>query len=100
PEPRPHRGAARPALHRVPVRPGPRSVGVVSEAEAVAVAPLSPGDGEGWRERESYVRRAPGASFFHLPGWRRVVENTFGHRSRYLAARRGGELVGVLPLFE
>jgi FemAB-related protein (PEP-CTERM system-associated) len=72
----------------------------VIEAQAAVVAPLSPGDGDGWREWEAYVRRAPGASFFHLPGWRRVVSNTFGHRSSYLAARRGGELVGVLPLFE
>jgi FemAB-related protein (PEP-CTERM system-associated) len=72
----------------------------VIETASAVVAPLAPGDGDGWREWESYVRRAPGASFFHLPGWRRVVENTFGHRSRYLAARRGGELVGVLPLFE
>jgi len=68
--------------------------------EAVRVAPLDSGDEAAWREWEAYVRRAPEASFFHLPGWRRVVENTFRHRSHYLAARRGGDLVGVLPLFE
>jgi FemAB-related protein (PEP-CTERM system-associated) len=66
---------------------------------AVRVAPLAAGDARGWQEWEIYVRQAPGASFFHLPGWRRAVENTFGHRSHYLAARRGEELVGVLPLF-
>jgi FemAB-related protein (PEP-CTERM system-associated) len=62
----------------------------------VRVARLAPGEEQEW---EAHVRRAPGATFFHLPGWRRVVENTFGHRSCYLAARRGADIVGVLPLF-
>ena len=29
--------------------------------------------------------------------WRRVMENAFGHQTVYLAARRGDEVVGVLP---
>ena len=51
-------------------------------------------------EWDAFVRRAPDATFFHLMGWRRVVERSFGHRARYLAARRDGRLAGVLPLFE
>jgi FemAB-related protein (PEP-CTERM system-associated) len=64
---------------------------------AVRVARLATGEEKAW---EAYVRRAPGATFFHLPGWRRVVERTFGHRALYLMARRGEEITGVLPLFE
>jgi len=64
---------------------------------AVRVEPLVP---QGEPEWEAYVRRSPESTFFHLPGWRRVVESTFGHRSHYLTARRDGDLVGVLPLFE
>jgi FemAB-related protein (PEP-CTERM system-associated) len=65
----------------------------------VRVARLAPGEPREWTAWEAYVRRACGATFFHLPGWRRVVENTFGHRALYLVARRGEEITGVLPLF-
>jgi FemAB-related protein (PEP-CTERM system-associated) len=61
----------------------------------VTVAHLDAGGGEEW---DAYVRRAPGATFFHLAGWREIVEGACGHRAHYLAARRGGRIVGVLPL--
>ena len=35
---------------------------------------------------DEYVRRTPGASFYHLYDWRRINEGEFGHRSFYLAA--------------
>lgn len=44
------------------------------------------------------MRQAPAATFFHLSGWKRVIERAFGHRTFYLLARRGGEVCGVLPL--
>jgi len=50
--------------------------------------------------RDAFVRGAAGASFFHLAGWRRVVERVMRHRGRDLLAFRGDELVGVLPLME
>jgi len=50
------------------------------------------------REWDDFVRAAPEGTFFHLAGWKRVVEKTFGHRTFYLAARRGNAIVGVLPL--
>jgi FemAB-related protein (PEP-CTERM system-associated) len=77
----------------------PRPVAAPVATEAVRVELLGPVGTRGEAEWEAYVRRAPGATFFHLPGWRRVVETTFGHRSLYLTARRGEELVGGLPLF-
>jgi FemAB-related protein (PEP-CTERM system-associated) len=48
--------------------------------------------------RDRLALACPGASFFHLSGWRRAVERVFGHESRDLVALRGEELVGVLPL--
>jgi len=51
-------------------------------------------------EWDHYVRATPGGTFFHLIGWKEVLEQTFGFRAHYLAARRAGDLVGVLPLFE
>ncbi len=48
---------------------------------------------------DEFVRRQPGWTHFHLWGWRRVLEDTFGHPGAYLAARpESGEIAGVLPL--
>ena len=44
----------------------------------------------GWEPAwDDYVRAAPRGTAFHLLGWKRVVERTFGHRAVYLLARRG-----------
>ena len=45
-------------------------------------------------------RGSAGGTFFHLIGWKEVLERTFALRSHYLVARRGDAIVGVLPLFE
>jgi serine/alanine adding enzyme len=51
---------------------------------------------EDWGE---VLAGSEGASFCHLPGWRRVMEEVMGHEYIFLAARSGtGELVGGLPL--
>lgn len=50
------------------------------------------------RDWDEYVRAAPRGTFFHLAGWRRVIERAFGHATYYLAARQDGRIVGVLPL--
>ena len=47
---------------------------------------------------EAFVERSPQACFSHRIGWRELIERCFGHRTHYLMAERGGELVGVLPL--
>ena len=64
-------------------------------AGAIEVEELQPG-GEGAWDR--FVTASPSATFFHLTGWKTVVERTLGRRSLYLAARRGGEITGVLPI--
>lgn len=48
---------------------------------------------------DAYVRSRPGATFFHLAGWQRVVARTFGYQGRHLMALGAGGVTGVLPLF-
>jgi FemAB-related protein (PEP-CTERM system-associated) len=56
---------------------------------------LLPPDTTAW---DHYVRAHPHATFFHLAGWRRVIEQAFRHRTHYLVAEQDGAIAGVLPL--
>ena len=48
---------------------------------------------------DRFVRRQSGWTHAHLWGWRRVIRQTFGHETAYLAAKSDdGALTGVLPL--
>jgi FemAB-related protein (PEP-CTERM system-associated) len=49
---------------------------------------------------DAYVHAHSAGTFFHLAGWRTVVEQTFNHRTYQLEVRRDGALVGVAPLVE
>lgn len=67
---------------------------------ACEVCTVETPDGYAW---DRYARSHPRSSHAHLYGWRRVIAETYGHRSVYLAARqRGGarSLVGILPLVQ
>ena len=59
--------------------------------------PLEANDCARW---DAYVNAHPDATFFHRAGWKRVIEDAFGHRTHFLLAERDGEIVGVLPLAE
>jgi FemAB-related protein (PEP-CTERM system-associated) len=48
----------------------------------------------------SFVQGHPGASFFHLIGWKRIIEKTFGHKAHYFYCERDGHITGVAPIFE
>jgi FemAB-related protein (PEP-CTERM system-associated) len=61
-------------------------------APAAVSTDVSAGD---WNR---YLEGHPDATVDHLWHWRQVFEEVFGHRSAYLAARRGSQIVGVLPL--
>ena len=61
----------------------------------VTVTVLQPHQEAAW---DAFVRSSPEGTFFHLSGWRRVIEKAFGHRTFYLVAWRDGEIRGVLPL--
>jgi FemAB-related protein (PEP-CTERM system-associated) len=69
----------------------------VATARNVIVREAGEADRAAW---ESFVARCPEATFFHRYGWREVLESVFRHRTFFLLAERGGELVGVLPLAE
>lgn len=64
---------------------------------ALAVRAFDPGDAAHW---DGFVDACAEATFFHRIGWRRVIEEVFGHRTHYLIAARGQRIVGVLPLAE
>jgi FemAB-related protein (PEP-CTERM system-associated) len=61
-------------------------------------APISVTDRIGEAEWDAFVTSHPDATGYHLWAWRRVFEQAFGHETCYLAARRGSEVAGVLPL--
>jgi FemAB-related protein (PEP-CTERM system-associated) len=67
---------------------------LVSPPELVLRAGLASEDAR----RDAYVRAHARGTFFHLSGWRRVVERVHGHDSLDLCAWRGERMVGVLPL--
>lgn len=47
---------------------------------------------------DRFVESRPEATFFHLSGWKTVIEESFSHRCHYLLARRGDAIEGILPL--
>jgi FemAB-related protein (PEP-CTERM system-associated) len=47
---------------------------------------------------DAFVQTNPEATFFHRSGWKRVIEDAFGHSAWFLYAERDGQLEGVLPL--
>jgi len=53
---------------------------------AVSVRPFRPGDEHRW---DQFVCAHLSGTFFHLSGWKRVIERAFGHRTYYLIAERG-----------
>ena len=69
---------------------------------------LQHSDHQAW---DDYVLNHPQGTFFHLTGWKRVIEKSFGHRSFYLIAERDSSqalqdrpkvsktITGILPLF-
>jgi FemAB-related protein (PEP-CTERM system-associated) len=64
---------------------------------SLRVRDFAPEDAARW---EAFVARCGEATFFHRIGWKEVLERCFRHRTRYLLAERGAEIVGVLPLAE
>jgi FemAB-related protein (PEP-CTERM system-associated) len=62
-------------------------------------APVEVAEARGDRlEWNAFVEGSPGGSTFHRWEWRDVYRDCYGHEAPYLEARRGGVLVGVLPL--
>jgi FemAB-related protein (PEP-CTERM system-associated) len=68
---------------------------LVGSQATIAVRSFQAGDERQW---DDFVLAHPGGTFFHLSGWRRVIERAFRHPTYYLVAERGGSIAGVLPL--
>jgi len=62
---------------------------------SLTIRELDPPREQAW---DRYVVAMPEGTFFHLAGWRRVIERAFRHPAHYLLAERDGAITGVLPL--
>lgn len=60
-----------------------------------AVTELARGDEARW---DDFVRASAIGTFYHLSGWRGIIENQLHHRTYYLACEADGVLQAVLPL--
>lgn len=49
-------------------------------------------------EWNAFVRAHDGGTAFHLTHWAQAINDAYGYATPYLRARRGQEIVGVLPL--
>ena len=67
----------------------------VDVASQVRLWTLGNGDRERW---DAFVASCPEATFFHLTGWKNVLENVLGHPTFYLYAESDSGIEGVLPL--
>ena len=47
----------------------------------------------------TFVQSHPDATLYHTTVWRDFIADVFGHTPRYLVARDGDRIAGVLPLF-
>lgn len=61
----------------------------------LSVVEHSENDCRSWDE---YVHTSSNASAFHLWGWKRIFEKTYGLKASYLSVQNDGQIVGVLPL--
>lgn len=55
---------------------------------------------EALQQWDSFVDDCPTGTFFHLSGWKTVIENVYQHKCHYIFASLGNEIVAVLPLVE
>ncbi len=74
---------------------------MIAEAEKLAdakvqVRPYQDAMQSAW---DNYVRQHPAGTLFHLTGWKRVIEKSFGFQPRYLAVEDETGIRGILPLF-
>lgn len=49
---------------------------------------------------DDFVRACPDATFFHLSGWQKVIEASFGIKTWFYYVQQDGQIQGVLPLAE
>ena len=47
---------------------------------------------------DEYAIKHSEGTFFHLSGWQQIIEEAYGHETYYLFARKGDQILGILPL--
>ncbi len=65
-----------------------------------AVYTIEPVSAEQQPAWDDYVKAHADGTFFHLIGWKNVIEKSFGHPCFYLTAIEDKQIVGVVPLVE
>ena len=63
--------------------------------DLITIKPLDASSSSAW---DTFVESCPEATFFHKAGWKQVIEDSFGHKTHFLYAEKGGAIEGVLPL--
>jgi FemAB-related protein (PEP-CTERM system-associated) len=71
------------------------SIESASKPKLITVTELKEGDYSRW---DSFVRQSDKGTFFHLSGWKLVLERAFNYNTYYLYTEQAGEITGVLPL--
>ena len=74
---------------------GPHLPGFNVKAAGLVVKQLDDSDLARW---DSFVRRCPDGTFYHLAGWKGLIEKQLQHDTYYLYCEIGGEIASVLPL--
>src|SRR5689334_604210 len=64
-------------------------------AGSIDVGELRAGEEDQW---DQYVLASSSATFFHLRGWKQVIEKVLRRQCFFLAARRGSKITGVFPI--
>lgn len=67
----------------------------VAASDTVTVHYLDKADYARW---DQFVKSSPDGTFFHLSGWKEVIERAFGYPVYFLYSERAGQITGVLPL--
>ena len=65
------------------------------DASGIAIRQLERGDEAAW---DQFVNTSSGGTFFHLSGWKTVVERTLGHQCFFLTAWSKQGITGVFPI--
>lgn len=47
---------------------------------------------------DEFATKHADGTFYHLSGWKRIIENVLRHPTHYLYCETGGEIVAILPL--
>ncbi len=62
---------------------------------STVIRQMEPGEERDW---DRFVLSSPFGTFFHLSGWRAIVEDVLGHRYFPLVAVQEGRISGVFPI--